>query len=241
MDTGVYQIRNKVNGKVYVGSVAKDYGFKGRMGKHSIDLLAGKHHSKHLQRAWDKYGPKAFVFEVLEELPPEDCVPREQYWMDRKKSANGKYGYNCDPTAGSRLGHKPTEEARRRMSEAQKRRLPPTQETKDKISAAKKGKPISKDQRLYLSLLNTGKPWSAARRAAQKVGLKWTEERRKRRAEAFTLEVRKKISDANKARSPEVREKQASKLRGRPWSAAQRAAYEKKKSWMSQARPFSGS
>lgn len=82
MKTGVYQIRNTVNGKIYVGSVAGKYGFCGRWSKHRNDLLKQHHHSVHLQRAWNKYGVDTFVFEILEECVPENCIEREQHYMD---------------------------------------------------------------------------------------------------------------------------------------------------------------
>lgn len=102
--TGVYQIRNLVNGKVYVGSGASKRGINGRFWDHRNDLNANSHHSIKLQRAWIKYGSESFVFEVIELTSPANCISREQWWMDKKDSC--KNGYNILPTAGSPLGSK---------------------------------------------------------------------------------------------------------------------------------------
>lgn len=58
LQTGVYALVNKVNGKMYVGSAASS--FASRMQQHCTKARRGVHNSRHFQRAWDKYGPKNF-------------------------------------------------------------------------------------------------------------------------------------------------------------------------------------
>lgn len=55
MKTGVYQIRNLLNGKLYVGSVSHKKGFADRWSKHRTTLRHKKHFNQHLQCAWNKY------------------------------------------------------------------------------------------------------------------------------------------------------------------------------------------
>lgn len=62
----IYQITNMVNGKFYIGSADS---FARREWQHKYDLKRGAHKNPHLQASWNKYGPDAFVFEVLEEVP----------------------------------------------------------------------------------------------------------------------------------------------------------------------------
>lgn len=59
---GVYQIRCKITGVVYIGS-SRD--IRGRLYCHEFDLKHGKHYNKRLQRAWNQYGSSCFVFEVI--------------------------------------------------------------------------------------------------------------------------------------------------------------------------------
>jgi group I intron endonuclease len=113
---GVYRIRNTLNDKVYIGSAA--YSVRRRWRDHRRDLRAGKHcqHGRcHLQHAWNKYGEECFVFELIEEAEPKLCVPGEQYWLDHYRAADDRYGYNESPTAGSILGFKLSEEAKKKM------------------------------------------------------------------------------------------------------------------------------
>lgn len=62
----VYKITNMENGKYYIGS-AKSFAL--RKWQHRNDLRKGVHKNPHLQASWNKYGPDAFVFEILEEVP----------------------------------------------------------------------------------------------------------------------------------------------------------------------------
>jgi group I intron endonuclease len=111
--SGIYGIRNLLNGKSYVGSAIDLYN---RWSVHRTRLKQGNHHNKHLQNAWNKYGEDAFVFEVLESCSGsvDDLECREQFWMDKLDSVRN--GYNLAPTARSTLGIKHSEESRKRSS-----------------------------------------------------------------------------------------------------------------------------
>ena len=61
----IYQITNMVNGKYYIGSTES---FARREWQHKYDLKRNAHKNPRIQAAWNKYGPDAFVFEVIEEI-----------------------------------------------------------------------------------------------------------------------------------------------------------------------------
>ena len=61
---GIYSITNTINGKQYIGSTAKS--FKARYNQHKSKLNVGKHHCKHLQSAYLKYGGQFFIFKIEE-------------------------------------------------------------------------------------------------------------------------------------------------------------------------------
>ncbi len=89
---GVYQIRNTINDRIYIGS---SFDIAARWREHKYDLRMNKHRNQHLQNAYNKYGKEAFVYEVLEILDStEHQFEREQYWMDLKEACNKKKGYN---------------------------------------------------------------------------------------------------------------------------------------------------
>jgi group I intron endonuclease len=145
---GVYVIRNTVNGKVYVGSAVKIYD---RWKAHRSLLNGGAHHSRTMQRSWDKHGQEAFSFEVLEVVEEKTrLIEREQYWIDFLHAACPKRGFNNAPTAGSSLGIVRDEEFKRRLSDARKG-IPKSPEHAAAIGAAQVGKIIPDSQRALLS------------------------------------------------------------------------------------------
>jgi len=101
--SGIYAIRCKPTGKIYVGSSS-------RLGKrwtmHKRQLHRGQHHSLHLQRAWLKHGEDAFSFEVLQIVLPEHLLPVEQRYIDELLACDRRHGFNIAPRAGSRRGVK---------------------------------------------------------------------------------------------------------------------------------------
>ncbi len=163
MAIGIYQIRNKINGKVYIGSTVSKGGFQARWAHHLSDLRCHRHHSQHLQRAWTKYKFKAFVFEIIEEferpigLIDQEWIfwylAREQHYLDtvllarsKNKALFHQYGYNVSRIAGksTMLGRRHTAETKAKISKAamgHKRNLGYqfTEEAKAKIGKANRG------------------------------------------------------------------------------------------------------
>jgi len=96
MSSGIYNIRNIKNGKIYIGSAIN---IKNRGHVHINELENNKHHSKHLQHSWNKYGKNNFVFEVIEYTDVQNLLEREQFWIDNTNCLNDKIGYNKYPFA----------------------------------------------------------------------------------------------------------------------------------------------
>jgi group I intron endonuclease len=119
--TGVYAIINKTNNKFYIGSASKvgkypsASGFYCRLTEHFSLLSNNLHHSKYLQRAWNKNGPENFKFKILEFTEPNLAVEVEQIYLD---TCDWSLRYNMLPTADSSLGSKRSEESIRKMVEA---------------------------------------------------------------------------------------------------------------------------
>ena len=61
-DTGIYKITNLTTNKVYIGQTSIN--LIGRWKSHIIALNKKKHKNILLQRAWNKYGPEAFIATV---------------------------------------------------------------------------------------------------------------------------------------------------------------------------------
>lgn len=107
--SGIYQIRNLVNNKIYIGSASDFYE---RKSQHFSLLKYGKHNQK-LQNSYNKHGKDNFVFEVIEFVEDKNkLLEYEQYWMDRFNVVEN--GYNIQPIAGKTTV---TEDIRMLMSE----------------------------------------------------------------------------------------------------------------------------
>ncbi len=142
MANGVYCIYCIVTQRVYVGSAVD---IAHRCATHYDLLTKGKAGSRLLQAAWNEHGPKAFTATTLEECAIDDLLQREQYWMDKLQTYNPAYGYNISPTAGSSKGIKRTDETKRKISAASKRKAPTvhTVESRAKISESNRQRVMS--------------------------------------------------------------------------------------------------
>jgi len=113
MKSGIYKILNKQNNKFYIGSAVD---LKSRKREHYYELKNNKHHSKYLQRSYNKYGDSSFSFEIIENCNIDCLLSKEQYYLDLLNPE-----YNSCKKAGSMLGFKFTEESKKKMSESYKR------------------------------------------------------------------------------------------------------------------------
>ena len=60
-------------------------------------LIAGTHGNSYLQRAWIKYGPDAFAFEIIEIVEPGWLIEREVFHAERLQAFDRKRGFNLNP------------------------------------------------------------------------------------------------------------------------------------------------
>jgi group I intron endonuclease len=123
--TGIYSIVNTVRGKFYIGSASRvdlnkpsACGFYARWYEHVNDLNNNTHGSEYLQRSWNKYGAKAFKFQILEFVEPEKCIEVEQTYLDLFPEGDRDLVYNTCFIAGGafNLGRKCSEETKKKRS-----------------------------------------------------------------------------------------------------------------------------
>lgn len=138
--SGIYVIRNIFTNKVYVGSSVD---LMLRWKRHVNALSRGIHHSKKLQKSWNKYGEDKFKFEIILTCEREELIINEQREIDSRNSFIS--GYNMAPTAGSSLGRKATSATKAKMSLASRGNnrgvgYKHTNEAKAKIAAALTGR-----------------------------------------------------------------------------------------------------
>jgi len=113
---GVFQVRNLVNGKIFVGSSTDLSAIFNRI---RFQLYAGAHPNKALESDWKLFGTGKFEFEVLEEVFQRedsnydyaaDLETLEDLWLEKLQPYDDR-GYN---------ERKKTREERLRMISANK-------------------------------------------------------------------------------------------------------------------------
>jgi transposase len=116
MTTVIYKIYNIVNSHCYIGSSRQ---YKRRKTLHISSLRRGKHHSKYLQRAWNKYGESSFIFDIVldcgQECSKKDKIAYEQFFLDHLLPE-----YNVSKFADY-PDYIPTEESKRKSLEGRRK------------------------------------------------------------------------------------------------------------------------
>jgi group I intron endonuclease len=156
----IYKI---VNGNCYVGSTARE--IKYRKTVHFSNLRLGKHHSPHLQHAYNKYGEEAFELQIVEELlfPPyyskeyiaEYLINQEIYWIKCLTPAYNVCTEIVPGTLGKRHSFESIEKIRERSRKEDN--MKHIREIQKIGAASRKGKPLSKELRLKIAQGKSGK------------------------------------------------------------------------------------
>lgn len=104
---GIYEIRNTINNKRYIGSSKM---LSRRLYQHKHYLIKGIHPNKYLQSAWNKYSPESFIFKQLIECKETDLDFYEDLIIKGYRSNLKEFGYNLrtDPRSNknTRVRHK---------------------------------------------------------------------------------------------------------------------------------------
>ena len=155
---GIYCIKNKITGDIYVGSAVS---MKKRKYRHFSSLRKNIHHSAYLQRAFNRYGETSFLFFPLKFVADASMlIQSEQYFIDRLNPS-----YNMCKIAGSTLGTKQSVESNKRRSDTIRTKfmtgeIKPvnhrlgkkwSEEVKKKIADGNKGKIVSLETKEKIS------------------------------------------------------------------------------------------
>ena len=142
MEGIIYEYRNNLNGMVYIG---QSIDFMGRKRSHRWLSLNGDENS-YIHRAMRKYGEENFTISVVECCEVDKLDDREIYWINERKCMSPD-GYNL-----STGGNRPI------MSE----------ESRQKMSNARKGMVFTDEHRKNLSLSHMGKSPTLEQREKQR-------------------------------------------------------------------------
>lgn len=155
---GIYQIVRK--NKVYIGS-AED--FSKRWAEHRLMLQSGRHHNRHLQHAWTKFGAEEFHFSIIEEIPEYDkevFYSRENFWMDAKVAEGFELYNHCRTGSGwsnQTLDNKASIADKISNSLKTFASTLTVEQRKEKWGKGKQGKPLSDEHKRKTSIGLKGK------------------------------------------------------------------------------------
>lgn len=203
--SGIYEVR-WMNRKTYIGS---SIDVRQRLLEHHRTLKANKHHSKRLQRTWNKYGSSGFEFHLIEACPLDRLFEREQFWIDSLCAATHAFGMNMLPNAGTVKGHKASIEARMKMSASRKgkKNAPFSAETRQRMSETRRGRKLSPSHIESMRKAATGRkhtPASIEKMSRVQKGRPVTEKQRETRTrmnreEQSHLRLREYLAENNLA------------------------------------------
>lgn len=208
--SGIYQIRNLINGKVYIGSAKR---FKSRFAHHLNSLSKGTHHNKHLQGAFNRDGSGAFIFEVLEVVEGEqtDRLLVEQKHLDSyQESWENCYNFKKQSKAVPRscCSNNPEETQKKRKETCLERygveAWAQTDEAKENL------------RQKFTGIKRT--PEEIEKAAAARRGSKWSEETRKKYYDSrYTTKERNRLSKWSKSlwENPKYRQKKTEEAKCR--------------------------
>lgn len=115
---GVYAIHCLESGKVYVG---RSINLRRRFYEHNSRLRHNKHPNHYLQRAYIKYGPDAFVFDVLSQAIDEAVLAKMEAHFLKLFRCQAPIGFNLEVIT-SDLVSRPSDETRSKIGKAHRGR-----------------------------------------------------------------------------------------------------------------------
>jgi group I intron endonuclease len=178
----VYQIYCEGNSTVYVGKAVR---LAERWRNHRHALSTGKHINTFLQRSWNKYGPDAFKFELLNIAESEEIAfEMEREWIATYRRSGIRL-FNLTDGGDGISGYTRPPEVIERISAAQrgKPRKSHDEDTRRRISANLKGFKRT--------------PEEIEKSRQSRIGTKRTPEQRERMKQAWVERRARKTGNAN--------------------------------------------
>jgi group I intron endonuclease len=200
----IYKAANKINGKVYIGQTVK--GLSGRISDHIRDSKLP------FGCALRKYGLQSFDISVIDSADSKEALnEKERYWIKTCDCKNPK-GYNLTDGGEGNLGWSPSQEARKKMSDAH------TPERRKKLSERVSGdnnpmkRPEVSDKVRDANIGRCPSEETRQRMSQAHLGIKQTEEWVQKKSESLmghlvSAETREKLRQARLGRKASEEER----------------------------------
>ena len=95
-ESGIYRIKNKVNGAVYIGQAIN---IRLRVTHHRSLLNKGKHTNKLLQEDWNLFGESSFTVKTIKKVSKKNLTYHERNVIQQHVE-DGYYVYNSNLEGG---------------------------------------------------------------------------------------------------------------------------------------------
>jgi group I intron endonuclease len=136
----IYCIKNKLNGKEYVGMTKRTLESRWRQHVYESNKENSWEWNTHLGNAIKKYGKDNFEVFIVEECDSfEDMTSKEIYYIKERKSLSKFGGYNMTEGGEGRLGFQHSEETKKKIGLGQIGKIMDSN-AREKCRLAKKGK-----------------------------------------------------------------------------------------------------
>lgn len=195
----IYKITNLINNKIYIGQTRRS--LRSRWLQHSNPNTSNKNGSRILRYAILKYRKENFKIEQIDEASTLKELNEKEYLWIENMNCIAPNGYNL--VSGGNTAKEISEETRKKMSEAQKKRPSATKETRKKLSEANKGKKRTKEAKERYSKSkrgvlnpNYGKIYTKEERSIQSI--KMSGKNGFNYGKKLSKKTRKKISEMRK-------------------------------------------
>lgn len=174
----IYKVENRINGRCYVGQTIRTLGQRKRA---HIGNALRQQGSMYVSRAIQKYGPDNFTWTTLHDdiTTIENLNKLEIYYIGYYNTFEN--GYNLTLGGGGTIGWKHIDESKRKMSEAKKGKYNGkdhpmygkhlSNKHKEKISVARKGKYIGKNHPGAQAISINNKHFDTRKEAAEFLGV----------------------------------------------------------------------
>ncbi len=166
----IYQIKNLVNGKFYIGSTQNS--FKKRKGEHLTSLRNNYHRNRYLLSSWKKYGEENFTFEIIEDFQfPENydrdyiyeyITSREMYYIT---TLNPDYNLVRE-TRGGKLGRSISDKEKEHLRKLFTGRKV-SEETKQRIRIARVGQVFTEEHRRKIGEKSKGNHYCLGKKQSE--------------------------------------------------------------------------
>ncbi len=147
----IYQIKNKINNKIYIGQTIQSLNKRWRS---HIWECTTQVSNMAITKAIVKYGVANFDITVICEATSQDDLNNKEIYYIKYFNSMTPNGYNL--TSGGRVNYIISDETRKKISNSNKGHFV-SEETRKKLSESHMGHVVSEETKLKLSIINKNK------------------------------------------------------------------------------------